>query len=344
MQEGSTKASNAKRPIGTGAFKYESFTPGSRSVFVKNENYWEEGKPYVDRLVVDSSFTDNNALLNAMLSGQIDLIAAPALSQVQQQAAAGQVQILRTPAPAQAMLFGMRVDKGPFADNRIRQAFKLLTDRQALINGAYAGIGEPAADIVGPYTPYYASDLKAEYDPEKAKSLFKAAGVLGNTFELPIANALAGMIESATVWKEQVKPAGVTLKLKTLPSGIYWTPAGKVNIRPMSENTSQPMVALGTQYRAFFETTAPFQDTHWGQQPNGGKAKNNLILEAQGTLDEAKAKELWHEVQLQQLNEGGYVAWGNVPYLDFAAKNVRGLKANNAFALGHFQFADAWLA
>ena len=50
-----------------------TFTPGSHSVFERNPDYWESGKPYVDRLVVDSSFTDNNSVFNALLSGSINL-------------------------------------------------------------------------------------------------------------------------------------------------------------------------------------------------------------------------------------------------------------------------------
>ena len=93
LPEGATQASVATNPIGTGPFKFKSFTPGSKSVFVRNENYWEEGKPYVDTLIVDSSFTDNNALLNALLSNQINLLVSPALAQVQQMLSTGQVQI-----------------------------------------------------------------------------------------------------------------------------------------------------------------------------------------------------------------------------------------------------------
>ena len=139
LQEGATPESTAANPIGTGPFKFQSFTPGQKSVFVRNENYWEEGKPYVDTLVIDTSFTDNNAMLNALLSGQLNLLVGPALQQVAQQVSSKQVQILQSSTASNTYAFGMRVDEGPFADNRVRQAFKLMTDRQALVNGALAG-------------------------------------------------------------------------------------------------------------------------------------------------------------------------------------------------------------
>ncbi len=62
-----------KNPVGTGAFKYQSFTPGQQSVFVKNPNYWQKGRPYVDQLVI-IDFPDSTARVNALLGGQVDAI------------------------------------------------------------------------------------------------------------------------------------------------------------------------------------------------------------------------------------------------------------------------------
>src|SRR5689334_3209550 len=62
-----------KNPVGTGPFKYQSFTAGQQSVFEKFPNYWEKGKPYVDTLTI-IDFTDDTARVNALLGGQVDAI------------------------------------------------------------------------------------------------------------------------------------------------------------------------------------------------------------------------------------------------------------------------------
>ena len=41
-----------KKPVGTGPFKVESFTPGQQSVFVRNPNYWRSGLPYLDKVII----------------------------------------------------------------------------------------------------------------------------------------------------------------------------------------------------------------------------------------------------------------------------------------------------
>ncbi len=96
-------------------------------------------------------------MLNALLSRQINLLASPALQQVRP---AGVQQAGADPAVAERLQH-LRVrhagGRGPFADNRIRQAFKLMTNRQQLIDGALAGFGTVGNDLQGPNTQFFDS-------------------------------------------------------------------------------------------------------------------------------------------------------------------------------------------
>ncbi len=343
VQNGATAKSTAQHAVGTGPFKYVSFTPGSQSVFEANKDYWEHGKPYVDRLVVDSSFTDNNAIFNALLAGKINLFPTLPLLTARQQVSAKQVQILASPFAAESYMFAMRVDKGPFADVRVRQGFKHLVDREAMIKGAWAGFGTVGNDLLAPGTEYYAEDLKATHDPEKAKALFKAAGVLGQTFTLPTSDFLPGMVESSTILAEQAPAAGVKVNVNTTSAATYFTPAGGFLTRPFGYEVDQPVGSLLSAYLSEYTLGSPYPDTHWGKQPNGAAAEK-LIAEAIAATEPAKAKELWHECQKAQFEEGGYLVWGNLPYVDAAANNVRGLTAGAGFSYNNWRLQDGWLA
>jgi len=343
VQNGATAKSAATHPVGTGPFKYVSFTAGSQSVFEANPHYWEPGKPYVERLVVDSSFTDNNAIFNALLSGKINLFPTLPLVTARAQLSSKQVQILASPFAAQSYMFAMRVDKGQFADNRVRQAFKLLVDRQAMINGAWAGFGTVAYDLLAPGTPYYLSEQKITQDVEKARSLFKAAGVLGNTFVLPTSNFLPGMVESATILAQQAAAAGVKVVVNTTSAATYFTPAGGFLTRDFGQEVDQPVGSLTAAYLSELTLGSPYPDTHWGHQA-GGAAAEKLISEAIAATDSSKAATLWREAQLAQVNEGGYLVWGNLPYVDAAASNVRGLAAGAGFSYNNWRLQDGWLA
>src|SRR5262245_23477765 len=58
-----------KKPVGTGAFKFESFTPGQQSVFTRFDEYWREDLPYLDSLTVIDSFASEIAAFDALQGG-----------------------------------------------------------------------------------------------------------------------------------------------------------------------------------------------------------------------------------------------------------------------------------
>src|SRR5690606_36283635 len=103
-------------PVGTGPFKTQSFEPGVRSVFTRNENYWREGEPYVDELEL-INFTDDAARVNALLSNQVDAIAALPANQLRIIEANPQFKVINSETGAWNP-FTMRVDAAPFDDVR----------------------------------------------------------------------------------------------------------------------------------------------------------------------------------------------------------------------------------
>ncbi len=136
VQDGYTDYAN---PVGTGAFKFVSFTVGERSLCAKNADYWEEGKPYVDEWE-DISISDNAARLNALLAGEIDMMSQLEFAQAKAQQEAGEIQVIDSPSPAIQVIL-MAVDEPPFDDPLVRQAFRLIPDREAMINAALGGFG-----------------------------------------------------------------------------------------------------------------------------------------------------------------------------------------------------------
>ncbi len=125
IKNGMSDKDIARNPIGTGPFMYKSFTPGSYSLFTKNPHYWESGKPYVDEIVVDSSFSEPTALFNALQSGDVDMVSNLDFTIARGQVASKSIQIMAGPPYQQSMTFNMRLDQAPFKDVRVRQAFKL---------------------------------------------------------------------------------------------------------------------------------------------------------------------------------------------------------------------------
>jgi peptide/nickel transport system substrate-binding protein len=114
-------------PVGTGPFKLQSFSPGTQSVFVRNGNYWQTGLPYLDEIVI-TDYSDQTSQVNALLAGQVDvvnLLSEDVISEVQ-----GEGKNVLVSAGGGWNPFTMRVDTGTFSDVRIRQAMRLVVDRQ----------------------------------------------------------------------------------------------------------------------------------------------------------------------------------------------------------------------
>ena len=71
----------------------------------------------------------------------------------------------------------MAIDMPPFNDVRVRQAMRLIVDRQAMIEQMLSGYGTVANDLYSPFDAGYDKPLpQREQDIEQAKSLLKAAG------------------------------------------------------------------------------------------------------------------------------------------------------------------------
>ncbi|MBS1843034.1 MAG: ABC transporter substrate-binding protein [Actinobacteria bacterium] len=341
-QDGATASSFKTNPVGTGPYKYVSFDPGKQSVFEWNTSYWEEGKPYVEKMIVDSSFTDESSRLNALLAGKINVLPLMPFNEARGQAENGSVKVLSSPGLGTYQI-AMAVDMAPFDDAKVRQAMSLLCDRQAMIDGALSGLGEVGNNLFGGFpethVPYYATDLKAEYDPEKAKALLKSAGKEGLSFDMPIAEAGPGYVESATLFAQQAKAAGVNVNLQNIPTGEYFLvkPGGYLS-RPIQVSASIPYASLTAWYRAYLTSGSPTGETHWGS-PAHDKEINRAIA----ATDPAKAAEAWHSVQETQLNEGGELIFAYPNWVDCVASNISGLKEAPCNYLNNVRMLDGWI-
>jgi peptide/nickel transport system substrate-binding protein len=334
VQDGETDFSH---PVGTGPFQFVSFEKGKQSVFKKNPNYWQNGKPYVDSLVIQS-IDDNTARLNALLSGQIDAMAQMPSADAKAHQATGDITVLIAPSP-QAMMFYMDTTQKPYTDVNVRQAVKLLADRPKMVEGALNGFGTVGNDIVGKGLPFYDTSLpQRTQDLEQAKSLFQKAGLSNPTLTLQTSPIIPGFVESATLLAEQAKGAGVTINLKQVPPNSYYNPS-LLYLKMAFAETQWPPPNLKFFYLQALSAKASYPETHWHNT-----AWNNLLFKAIGETDQTKAQQLWNQVQEIQYNEGGYLLWANADWVDGLSTKVHGLAPHPAGVLGNYLFMNAWLA
>lgn len=328
---------NFSHPVGTGPFKFESFTPGQQSLFSKNPNYWMSGEPYVDAIKI-SSISDDTARLNALLSGQIDAMAQLPYAQAKAHQATGDIVVLTAKAP-QALVFYFDVTKPPFNDNRVRTAMKLIANRPQLVSDAISGFGTVGNDIIGKGLPFYNNSLPQRVqDIAQAKSMLKAAGQENLRVTLKTSQIIPGFVESATLYAQQANAAGVNVALQQIPPDSYFNPSLQY-LKLLFGQSQWPVFSLKFFYLQALAANAPYNETHW-HNPSW----NTLLFKAIGELDKAKAQSYWNQVQQIQYEQGGYMCWTNADYVDGVSKKVQGLKPNPGGILGNHDFRTVWLS
>jgi peptide/nickel transport system substrate-binding protein len=308
--------------IGTGPFKLQSFTPGRQSVHVRNENYWREGQPYFDRVVI-SNFPDDSSKVNALLSGQVDAMTDVPFAQVPVVRRRNNLKIFISQTGAWTPLC-MRVDVAPFSDVRVRRAFRLLANRPQMVRQGLSGAGRVANDVFSPFDPAYAGDEfpQRRYEPDRARSLLRAAGHDGLTVELITSPADTGMVEGATIFAENAKAGGVTVNVRNVDGNTIY---GDQYLKwPFSADywgtrSYLPQVAFATL------RGAAFNETHWDRHPQYRRYVR-LYNEAVGTVNPKKRAELIREMQKLEYDHGGYIIWGFKNLTDAYSTKVGGFK------------------
>ncbi|MBI5088294.1 MAG: twin-arginine translocation signal domain-containing protein [Actinobacteria bacterium] len=324
VKDGAQDADFASNPIGTGPFAFSSFTPGQSSLFSRNPNYWQEGKPYLDELEF-TTISDGTARMNALLGGQVDCIDQMLYTQAKQYSDSSDV-VINVSKPGNWVPITMACDTAPFDDVRVRQAMRLIADRQQLVDNAQLGYGEVGNDLFAKGLPFYNDELpQREQDLEQAKSLLKAAGQEGLKVTLDASSVSPGMLESATLFAEQAKGAGVEVTINNVPPGDYYGPNYLKYTFGQSSWVAGTVTGL---MQASVGPNATYNETHFVDE-----TFNDLFTQSQGTLDEAKRSEMLFECQKILYDTGGYIIWGLSPYIDGLAPTVQGMLSTPTYPL-----------
>lgn len=342
IKDGQTEKDLNTNPIGTGPFTFKSFQPGRTSTFAANADYWRHDGPYVDELIIDTSFSDENARVNALQSGVMDVLPALPFATGRQYANSDAFRVLASPDNTpNDQYFYLRCDTGPFADKRVRQAMRLIADRRALITGALGGFGTPGADVLGVGLEYYDDQWERAQDIEQAKSLLRSAGASDLRVTLEASIAIPSGVEAATLLKQQAKAAGVDITVKTVDPAAYFVADGGFGVRSFGEDFTISYCALPPLYGA----------NVWSKGvPNkleayfGDARTDRVLFEAMAATDPAKAAELWSETQRLQYEEGGMLLWAHAPYISAVGNDIHGVEETRAQFMNGWDVSGAWHA
>ncbi len=179
----------AFQPSGTGPYKLAGLTPRVRAEFVPNERYWNPKRmPKLARLTL-ACVPEDLARVNALLSGNVDLIELPAPDAVPRLKAAG-MRVVGNDTPHVWNYHLSMLEGSPWRDLRLRRAANLAVDREGVVQ-LMGGLAAPALGQVQPSSPWFGKpSFQIRTDMDEARKLVEAAGYsvknpLKTTFVIP---------------------------------------------------------------------------------------------------------------------------------------------------------------
>jgi peptide/nickel transport system substrate-binding protein len=228
----------------------------------------------------------------------------------------------------------MRVDAAPFDDVRVRRAFRLIVDRDQLVNQALNGQGRVANDLYAPFDPCHAGDLPLRrQDLDQARSLLRQAGREGLRVDLVTSSGIgAGAVDAARLFIEHARGAGVQVRLNNVESAVFY---GRDYLKWTFAADYWFTRGYLSQAAQGSLPDSPYNECHWNDP-----AYNALIARARRELDQAKRCALIRAAQRLEYDNGGYIIWGFKNQVDAHSAKVTGFVPDRNLPLSSFQFAN----
>ncbi len=211
--------------IGTGPFRIVDSDPQRRMVFERNEKYWREGKPLLDRLEVVNREGQMESAINGFRARQFDAVLNIDPRLVRQLQAEPDTDVVPATSGDQAVIILPKHPGSPFLDARIRRALAFAIDRDAIVRIVYGGTrwGWAGNDSHLAGTDPMFQPRPIGRDIAKAKALLAEAGY-PNGITLPTlyyAPQWPEMGRYFQVIQETVKEAGINLPIEERPNDGY---------------------------------------------------------------------------------------------------------------------------
>jgi oligopeptide transport system substrate-binding protein len=283
--------------VTNGPFLLKEWKPYQEIVMVKNPDYWDNENVKLDAIVA-VSIEDNDTGLKMYLAGETDWIRGIPLAQLE---------VMKTRPDYYAMpilatyFYRFNITKPPFNDLKVRQAFNLAVDKEALVQYVTKAGQIPAGTFVPPNIPGYNAPGGAGFNPDEAKRLLAGAGFPdGDGFprvEL-LYNTSEGHRKIAEVLQEMWKKTlGVEIELVNKEWKVYLKDVSTLNYS-ISRAGWVGDYADPDTFLNMFVTGGGNNNTGWADP-----VYDELIKRAAETTDQAKRMEIFKEAESILLKE-----------------------------------------
>lgn len=216
----SNEGKHNESPIGTGPFAYVKYSPGTNLVLKKNENYWKEGLPYLDKVTFTFQ-SDDQAAIMSLMANEVDLTSVPwqRISEVE-----GSYNLSHQNNNS-ALIVTFNESKAPFDNVKVRQAINYAISKPDIIDSIFEGYAVPLGSNMSPAMgDYQKTGLEKMYthDVEKAKALLAEAGYPdGFKTKITVSSHNDMYSNIAQIVVANLKEIGVDVEIEVVEWGIW---------------------------------------------------------------------------------------------------------------------------
>ncbi|MGW5147417.1 ABC transporter substrate-binding protein [Rhodococcus koreensis] len=203
------------KPVGSGPYIATEVRIGDSATYNRRDGYWDPNAQSSETITI-KGFPDDNARLNALRSGQVDIVNTK-VGQYAQASKLGNGFGFFSYPPSQVYAILLNTDRGALANPKVRQALNFAVDREGINKSLLNGQCAPTAQtLTEPMNGYLADPPTAyTYDPDRARALLAESGDSNVTVTAVVGAGLSPQGEIASALKAQMADVGVTFDIKT---------------------------------------------------------------------------------------------------------------------------------
>ena len=342
-----TKSPLARKPVGTGPYRFKEWIAGQKIVLEFNPDYFE-GRPYLDRYIY-RIIPDTSTMYMEMKAGAIDLMSLTPVQYARQTTTrqfTSRFNKFRYPSSGY-LYMGYNLRHPLFGDKRIRQAITAAINKEELIHGVLFGMGQKAHGPIVPGRWAYNPNVKdIGYDPKHAAELLAQAGwreknadgILvrdGRPFQFTILTNQGNQqrLMSAQIIQQRLKYVGIDVKIRIVEWATFlkeYIDKGKFEVVMLAWNISQDPDMYDVWHSS---KTNPGELNFVGFK---NAEVDRLLVEGRGTFDIEKRKQAYFRIQEILAEEQPYTFLYVPDALPVVSARIRGVEPAPA-GIGHNQ-------
>lgn len=286
-----------QEPVGTGPFKFESWTQGDRLIMTKNEDYWGE-EPQLEEITF-ITVPDTQTAISMLEAGEVQMVDGIEAESMSRLEAMEEIELLQTEGTA-VFFYSFNMDKEPMNEPEFRQAVAMGLDIESYIS-QLEGVGFSSYSLFGPAVLDYDESIEEsgiEYNPEEARNIIEENGY--GEQELTIYTSdRSNYRRMAETAQAQLSDIGLNVNIEMMEWGTLLDSTSEGDQDMFVLGSSNSMNGLETLYGYFHSDSVGANN----RSQHTDEEFDAIVDEARSTLDDEERQVLINEAHEKVVEE-----------------------------------------